>query len=376
MSAFAATWEGEVNDVHRGLVDLGWNEHFERAFVRFESEGLAPARVMLRERDLYFVGTPDGECAAEIAGRLRHQAVGPRDYPAVGDWVAVRAPDAGGRASIHAVLSRRSSFSRQAAGDRTEEQVVAANLDYVFLVTGLDGDYNLRRIERYLTATWESGAKPVVVLNKADVIEDADAVLVEVEAAVPVAPVHLVSALRGDGLDVVRTYLGRGCTVGFVGSSGVGKSTIINALLGRAVQDVQSVRPGDDRGRHTTTRRQLFLLEDGGLVLDTPGMRELQLWDATEGADATFEEIIELAEQCRFRDCAHDTEPGCAVRAAIDAGALGAERLESYQKLLRELRYHETRRDAAARSLETKRMRAIHRSYRAIQRENRRRKGD
>ncbi len=359
----------------RSLESLGWNEHFRNAFAGMEAEGYAPARVMLQERELYSVCGAEGEFAAEVAGRMRHEALGPEEYPAVGDWVAVRLPQGEGRAAVHAVLPRRTKFSRQAAGERTAEQVVAANVDVVFLVSGLDGDFNLRRIERYLTAAWESGANPVIVLNKADICDDPEGRATVVEDVAPGAPVHTVSALTGDGLDVVRSYLRPGRTIGFLGSSGVGKSTIINALLGRAVQPVQAVRDGDDRGRHTTTRRELFLLEEGGLLLDTPGMRELQLWGGSEGAETTFQEIAELAESCRFRDCHHEGEPGCAVSGAVDAGELSPERLESYHKLQREMRYMETRRDVAARAMENKRMRVLHRSYRAIQRHNRERKG-
>lgn len=357
------------------LESLGWNEHFRSAFAELETEGFAPARVMLQERELYSVCAAGGEFAAEVAGRFRHEAPGPADYPAVGDWVAARLPDGEGRAAIHAVLPRRTKFSRQAAGERTAEQVVAANVDFVFLVSGLDGDFNPRRIERYLTAAWESGASPVVVLNKVDLCDDSEGKVMEVEDVAPGAPVHPVSALTGDGLDVVKSYLRPGRTIGFLGSSGVGKSTIINALLGREIQAVQTVREGDDRGRHTTTRRQLFLLEGGGLLLDTPGMRELQLWDGSEGAEVAFQDIADLAASCRFRDCRHEDEPGCAVLAAIEEGDLASERLESYHKLQREMRFHETRRDAAAQAEQNKRLRAMHRHYRKIQKHNRKQKG-
>ena len=381
MGSRGVWYEKVVSSVSFSLEDLGWNDHFQRALAAIEVEGCVPARVMLQERELYSVCGAEGEYAAEVAGRFRHQALAPEgclsagDWPAVGDWVAVRLPRGEGRAAVHAVLPRQTKFSRQAAGERTEEQVVAANVDFVFLVSGLDGDFNVRRIERYLTAAWDSGANPVVVLNKADICDDPDARAAEVEAVAPGAAVHVVSALTGDGLEVVRGYLHPGRTIAFLGSSGVGKSTIINSLLGQAVQRVEAVRPGDDRGRHTTTRRQLFLLDEGGLLLDTPGMRELQLWEGSEGVDAAFQDIAQLALTCRYRDCCHEGEPGCAVLEAIDAGQLDAGRLESYQKLQREIHYLETRHDAAAQALERKKMQALHRSYRAFQRHNRQRKG-
>jgi ribosome biogenesis GTPase len=352
------------------LQDLGWKDYFQQAFGRLEAGSYAPARVMLQEKELYSLGFAQGESLAEVAGRFRHQALRSEEYPAVGDWVAARPPEGEGRASIHFVLPRLTKFSRKAAGRRAEEQVVAANVDTVFLVSGLDGDFNLRRIERYLTAAWESGASPVVILNKADVCEDPDAVAEKVAAVAPGAPVHAVSAVTGEGLQLVKSYVRAGRTIAFLGSSGVGKSTIINALLGHEAQRVQDVRPGDDRGRHTTTRRQLFPLQGGGLLLDTPGMRELQLWDGSDGFETSFQDIAQLAESCRYRDCRHRAEPGCAVREAEESGELDSGRLEGYRKLQREMRYLETRRDAAAQAEEKKRVRAIHRGYRETLKRN------
>jgi ribosome biogenesis GTPase len=280
--------------------------------------------------------------------------------PAVGDWVAVRPPASPTEPGlIRAILPRRSKFSRKAAGSRTDEQVVAANVDTVFLMTGLDGDFNPRRIERYLAAGWESGAEPVLVLSKADLSEDLAERVQEVETIALGAPVFAVSSRTGQGMEALAPYLRPGRTVSVLGSSGVGKSTLINFLLGRDVQKTGGVRASDDRGRHTTTHRALFVTPSGALLLDTPGMRELQLWEADEGLGATFADIEDLAEGCRFNDCAHEGTPGCAVEAAVVEGALAPGRLESYRKLQRELRQIRAKQDEVARLREKQRVKAL-----------------
>lgn len=275
---------------------------------------------------------------AEVSGRLRHGAKGAADFPAVGDFVWLEGGAAQGNAVIQGILPRRSVFVRRAAGSGCAEQVVAANIDTVFICMALNGDFNLRRLERYLAVAWDSGAVPVVVLTKADLCGDMARRLGEVRKAAAGAEVLTVSAVEPDGWRALLPYIGRGRTVALAGSSGVGKSTLINRLLGEERLVTGGLR-SDDRGRHTTTRRELFLLETGGMVIDTPGMRELGLWAVDSGVEQSFADIEALAAQCRFRNCSHTGEPGCAVRAALASGELSGERLQSYQKLCAESRY-------------------------------------
>jgi ribosome biogenesis GTPase len=347
------------------LEELGWNDFFAAAFAPYAEQGLVPARVVA-QKGLNQVSTGDAEHYADMAGKLRHELRGPDSlgHPAVGDWVALRLPTGEGRAMIHAILPRKSKFSRKSAGQRTEEQVVAANVDTIFLVSGLDGDFNPRRIERYLTAAWDSGAQPVVVLNKLDRCEDPETCLIETEAVAMGVPVHRVSARTGEGCEDLASYIIPGQTVGFLGSSGVGKSTLINRLLGREAQATGDVREGDDRGRHTTTHRELLRLPGGALLIDTPGLRELQLWAGPDALEGTFAEVDRLAASCRFADCAHEGEPGCAVIRAAAEGTLSPARLESYRKLQRELRYLALRQDERGRAEQKQRWRAIHKAAR------------
>jgi ribosome biogenesis GTPase len=342
------------------LHSIGWTERLEQAFATFRARMLEPARVAREERGRYRLLLDDRETAGEMAGRLRHEAQRRADLPAVGDWVAVR-PDAT-VAVIVAVLPRSSAFLRKVAGETTEEQVVAANVDTVFLVSGLDLDFNPRRIERYLTAAWESGAEPVVVLNKADLASDAEARAAEVESIAPGTAVVTVSALARRGLEALAPWLGAGRTVALLGSSGVGKSTLVNALIGEDRQSTGPVREDDARGRHTTTHRELVPLPGGAVLLDTPGMRELQLWGDEAGLAEAFADVAALAAECRFRDCGHGEEPGCAVREAVERGALEADRLASWHKLQRELRWLATRQDARARAEVEARWKQISRS--------------
>jgi ribosome biogenesis GTPase len=341
------------------LNELGWDEGFAASFEPYDNQGLVPARVSAQHRGGYDVLTEAGERRVGTAGRLRHEASGAGDLPAVGDWVVLRDE------MIHAVLPRRSSFSRKAAWSPTEEQVLAANLDSVFVVSGLDGDLNPRRLERYLTLAWESGATPVVVLTKADLSPDAMAAAFEVESVALSVPVHAISNLTGAGIDELEPYLAPARTVALLGSSGVGKSSLANRLLGGEIQLTRAIAE-DGRGRHTTTSRQLLRLPGGALLVDTPGLREVQLWDADEGIHEAFADVDELAAECRFRDCTHTREPGCAVHEAIDAGRLPLERLQSYRRLQRELERLAIKQDARLRSEQRKKRAAFARSQRKV----------
>jgi len=348
------------------LAGLGLTPDVEAAFAPLEAEGLALGRVVAAHTPrLLRVGMADAERLAEVAGSLRHAAASALDLPTVGDWVGVRVRAGAHRPVIQALLPRRTAFVRRAAGDRTVAQVLASNVDTVFLVVGLDNDYNLRRLERTMVLAWESGASPVIVLNKADLaageIEERRAEAERVAAGVPVLA---VAAKRDEGLEALRPWLLPGRTVALLGSSGVGKSTIVNRLLGREKQKTQEVREADQRGRHTTTHRELVALPGGALLLDTPGLREIQLWSEGAGLEAAFDDVLSLAPGCRFRDCGHRGEPGCAVQAAVDEGRLGADRLESYLKLQGELRSVEVREDPLKRREERSRWKAIHKSLR------------
>ena len=330
------------------LTALGWTSRLAEAFAVHAAEGLVPARVALEHTHIYRVFTDGGEWLARVSGRLRHRATARVDFPAVGDWVAIEPPVAGADARIRAVLPRFSRFSRRAAGDATEEQIVAANIDTVFLVSGMDGDFNPRRIERYLVVAGDSGATPVILLNKADLVDDIATVVDGVRSMAAGVDVHAVSCRRPESLDALRPYLGHGQTGALLGSSGVGKSSIVNQLIGHEMLRTREVRLSDSRGRHVSTARQLVMLPGHGVIIDTPGMRELQLWDSGDAAGGTFTDIEERASGCRFRDCQHRTEPGCAVRAAVESGEVPATRLDSFHKLLGEQAYQARQQDERA----------------------------
>ncbi len=337
------------------LNQFGWDERFSELFKELGRDDLEPARVLLESARVYTLVSEAGETQAGVSGRFRHHATERKALPVVGDWVAIEPGADADRGVIHEVLPRRSAFLRKEAGKRTQAQVIAANIDTVFLVSGLDGDFNLGRIERYLMTAWESGAKPVVVLNKADLCPDIAGAVAEVEAIAPGVRVIPVSAVENTGVADLREHIRETETVAFLGSSGVGKSSLVNLLLGADEQLVREVRGDDGRGRHTTTHGQLFPIPGGGIVMDTPGLRELQVWSDGEGLTQTFNDIEELAADCRFRNCGHDREPGCAIRAALEDGSLSERRWQSYGKLKSELAHLAGRQDQQAKLAEKKR---------------------
>jgi ribosome biogenesis GTPase len=336
------------------LEELGWDADWASALEQLQENNLIAGRIAEQHRGVYVVWSADGELRARAAGRLfyAHEIGAP--IPAVGDWVAIRA-DAGS-ATITSILPRRSAFIRKRAGLGSDEQVLAANVDTAFLLAGLDDDFSLRRLERYITTAWESGAEPVVVLTKADLCPDVAEAMFQVESVAIGVPVYPLSNITGIGVDALSGHLQAGRTVVLLGSSGVGKSTLLNRLAGSEVMRTAAVAT-DGTGRHTTTHRELVRLPDGALVIDTPGLRELQFWDGD--LSAAFEDIESLAAECRFRDCAHATEPGCAVLAAVDDGTLALDRLRSWRKLQRELEAIAARTDHRLRVARKKRWKEI-----------------
>jgi len=323
---------------------------------------------VVQQRDGYLVATDEGELRAKASGRLLHEA-GEAGHPAVGDWVALSPNLAEGASTIHAILPRRTAFVRRAANSLRKAQVIAANIDVAFVVTSLNADLNPRRIERYLAAAWQSGARPVVVLTKSDLSADPQAQAAEIAALAAGCPVLVVSAREGLGLDALLAQVGPGETCVLIGSSGVGKSTLVNAFLGEERMATHAIREADDQGRHTTSHRQLVLLPGGGLILDTPGIREVGLIDADEGLSVVFDDIERLAEGCRFNDCSHANEPGCAVRGALQSGTLDPARWAHFQKLGLELAAVEEKADRAAKDAERRRLATLQKAYRTAKRD-------
>lgn len=329
------------------LDDWGWDERWAEAFGDDAGKGLFPARLIEEQRGLFQIMSAKGVSSARTTGNMRHKAEGRADLPAVGDWIAAEYPPHEKVALIRRILPRRTKLSRKAAGDVMMEQVIAANLDTVLVMTALNNEFSARRLERFLTVSRESGAEPVLVLNKADACPDSGPMLAEAKAVAGTAKVIAISAKTGVGLEALSAWIKPGRTVGLVGSSGVGKSTLVNRLAGNEQIKTAETRAKDERGRHTTTHRQLFVLPGGGILLDTPGMREMQFWEADQGLAKTFDEIESLAPNCRFKDCAHGAEPGCAVKAAVTAGTVLQERIDAWRKLKREASAEARRKDPA-----------------------------
>jgi ribosome biogenesis GTPase len=366
---------------HDGMTALGWNPFYQRTLLQLTSSqedatSLVPGRVLRENRQQYLVYTPLGELAAQVSGRLRYDAASRGDYPAVGDWVVVAPRADEGAATIHGILPRQSAFRRKVAGSVTEEQIVAANIETVFIVDSLERGVKLRLVERYLTLAWDSGATPVILLNKADVCDDVESALEAVREVAFGVPTFAVSALQARGLAPLSAYLLSGHTVALMGSSGVGKSTLINALLGEERLATGVVRDGDHKGRHTTSHRELVALPGGALLVDTPGMRELQLWTDGDGLSESFDDIETLAAQCRFADCQHRSEPGCAVREALETGALSEDRYRNYEKMQKELIYLEARRDGRSRQRSKARGKALSKFGRHLQKSSRKHRWD
>jgi ribosome biogenesis GTPase len=349
------------------LEDLGWGPFFREQTEQLNSAGpstglrtgLAPMRVAEEQRGAYVLWGEAGGFDAVLPGRWLHAAQGRDELPATGDWVLARPLPGEDRAIVERLLERRSALSRKAAGERTDEQIMAANIDLIFVVASLNRELNLRRLERYLAVAWESGAMPVLVLNKADLAENRDARLVEVRDVAPGVEVYETSAITGEGIEALNVALKYGQTAVFVGSSGVGKSSLVNCLLGGEAQAVSHIR-SDDKGRHTTTSRQMLIAPGGAVIIDTPGIRELSLWEAGEGLGQAFSDVEDLAEGCDFRDCTHTSEPGCAVKGALRSGGLDRKRLESYRKLQREQTFIESKKDDRLRSEQKKKWKQIH----------------
>jgi len=358
---------GQPND----LFSYGWSQDFARALDALQDPGLEPGRVVASSHDLTLAQTRAGELWCRPTGRFRAGSEADGNVPCAGDWVALRRYPDGSGAAIESLLPRKSAFVRQEAGGRSRSQVLAANVDLAFLLMGLDGNFNPARMERLAAVAWASGAQPVIVLTKADLVEDPASYASAIEGSAPGVAVLWLSAINGEGLPAVRSLLREGVTAVLVGSSGVGKSTLLNRLAGGELRRTAEVRAADSRGRHTTSLRELFVLPGGGCLIDTPGLREVGLWDDDGSLEQAFADVAALAAGCRFRDCSHHAEPGCAVKEALAAGTLRPDRYQSYLKLRKEVQFAAARADERLRRERRQRRKAISRLQRSFDKSRR-----
>ncbi len=344
------------------LNQLGWNVYFDQHFKPFQAQGFAVGRVAIENRDNYLVLTDSQEYFAEVTGKLLFNASSSSDLPKVGDWVVVSLFESENKAIIHDVLPRLTKFSRKIAGPKTEEQILATNIDYIFVVQSCDDDFSLRRLERQQVMVYEGGAQPIIVLNKIDLCDNYEEYVSRIEKIIHNVEIVAVSAKTELGMDQLKSCLEAGRTFAFIGSSGVGKTSLINKMIGNEIFKTNEVRDKDSKGRHTTTRRELIRIPGGGLLIDTPGLREFQLWEANEGLDEVYSEIAELSEGCRFSDCTHTQEIGCAVIEAVESGVLSKDRYESYLKLSKELAYLKNKQEQKNRYNSKSRFKSISRA--------------